>query len=503
MWLSVSGLSEEPSRESHHAVLEARARKQFTVLDLDYRPMFWAGPEAATEQVQKVLPQVTVAVGNREECEVAVGESEPERAADALLDAGVELAVVKQGPKGVLAKTRTERVESPPIPIKPLNGLGAGDSFGGSLCHGLLAGWPLAKVLQYANAAGAIVASRLECSTAMPTQDEIETLIAGGDPNERLAGYAARPLRERGPAMTAVVDPVTTGGFADSVADINEIRTRDPRRIKRLLASRRKRELLGPDGKLMIIACDHPARGALGAAGRKMAMASRTELLDRLVTALARPGVDGLLATADIAEDLLLLGALEDKVVFASTNRGGLQGSAFEMDDRNTGYDVPGVIESGFDGAKMLVRIDLDDPGTVATLEQCGRDVSALNRAELIAMVEPFMSGRKQVTRSSTTCRPDAVIKSIHIAQGLGASSAFTWLKLPVVHEMERVMDATTLPTLLLGGDPEAAPDETYAAWQAALQLPSVRGLVVGRTMLYPADDDVAKAVDTAVSLVR
>ena len=180
------------------------------------------------------------------------------------------------------------------------------------------------------------------------------------------------------------------------MAEINEIRTRDPRRIKRLLASRRKRELLGPDGKLMIIACDHPARGALGAAGRTMAMASRTELLDRLVTALARPGVDGLLATADIAEDLLLLGALEDKVVFASTNRGGLQGSAFEMDDRNTGYDVPGVIESGFDGAKMLVRIDLDDPGTVATLEQCGRDVSALNRAELIAMVEPFMSGRAE-----------------------------------------------------------------------------------------------------------
>ena len=302
--------------------------------------------------------------------------------------------------------------------------------------------------------------------------------------------------------MTAVADAVSTGGFADSVADINEIRTRDPRRIKRLLASRRKRELLGPDGKLMIIACDHPARGALGAAGRKMAMASRTELLDRLVTALARPGVDGLLATADIAEDLLLLGALEDKVVFASTNRGGLQGSSFEMDDRNTGYDVAGVIESGFDGAKMLVRIDLEDPGTVATLEQCGRDVSALNRAELIAMVEPFMSGREK-DKIVNDLSPDAVIKSIHIAQGLGASSAFTWLKLPVVHEMERVMDATTLPTLLLGGDPEAAPDETYAAWQAALQLPSVRGLVVGRTMLYPADDDVAKAVDTAVSLVR
>jgi 5-dehydro-2-deoxygluconokinase len=192
MWLSVTGLSEEPSRESHFAVLQARARKSFTVLDLDYRPMFWETPAHATEQVQKVLSQVTVAVGNREECEVAVGETEPERAADALLAAGVELAVVKQGPKGVLAKTRSgERVESPPIMIKPLNGLGAGDSFGGSLCHGLLAGWPLEKVLQNANAAGAIVASRLECSTAMPTEAEIDTLIAGGDPNSSLADALA------------------------------------------------------------------------------------------------------------------------------------------------------------------------------------------------------------------------------------------------------------------------------------------------------------------------
>src|SRR6476619_2666415 len=130
MWLSVTGLSEEPSRESHFAVLEARARKPITVLDLDYRPMFWETPAHATEQVQRALPQVTVAVGNREECEVAVGETEPEKAADALLAAGVELAVVKQGPRGVLAKTKSERVESPPILIEPVNGLGAGDSFG-------------------------------------------------------------------------------------------------------------------------------------------------------------------------------------------------------------------------------------------------------------------------------------------------------------------------------------------------------------------------------------
>ena len=161
MCMSVTGLSEEPSRHSHWAVQEARSRKPITVLDLDYRPMFWPNAAAATEQVQKVLPQVTVAVGNREECEVAVGETDPDQAADALLDAGVELAIVKQGARGVLGKSRTERVESPPIPIRPMNGLGAGDSFGGSLCHGLLAGWPLATVLQNANAAGAIVASRL------------------------------------------------------------------------------------------------------------------------------------------------------------------------------------------------------------------------------------------------------------------------------------------------------------------------------------------------------
>ncbi len=194
MWISTTGLSEEPSRQSHFELLEARARKEFTVLDLDYRPMFWETPAHATEQVQKILGQVTVAVGNREECEVAVGETDPERAADALLDAGVELAIVKQGPKGVLAKTRTERVVSPPIMITPLNGLGAGDSFGGSLCHGLLAGWPLEKILQRANAAGAIVASRLECSTAMPTAAEIDLLIEGKDPNDQLSDAQANHL---------------------------------------------------------------------------------------------------------------------------------------------------------------------------------------------------------------------------------------------------------------------------------------------------------------------
>ena len=177
-WATVTGLSEEPSRSAHHAGWEARGRRRHTVLDLDYRPMFWASPAEASEQVRAALPHVTVAVGNREECEVAVGETDPDKAADALLDAGVELAVVKQGPRGVLGKTRTERVVVLPTPVDVVNGLGAGDAFGGSLVHGLLTGLPLEQVLRNANAAGAIVAGRLECSTAMPTAEEVDAHVA-------------------------------------------------------------------------------------------------------------------------------------------------------------------------------------------------------------------------------------------------------------------------------------------------------------------------------------
>ncbi|SFK76768.1 5-dehydro-2-deoxygluconokinase [Geodermatophilus ruber] len=177
-WATVTGLSEQPSRSAHHAAWEARPRRRHTVLDLDYRSMFWTSREEASAQVHAALPHVTVAVGNREECEVAVGETDPERAADALLEAGVELAVVKQGPRGVLGKTRTERVEVPPTPVDVVNGLGAGDAFGGSLIHGLLTGLPLEQVLRNANAAGAIVASRLECATAMPTADEVDAHVA-------------------------------------------------------------------------------------------------------------------------------------------------------------------------------------------------------------------------------------------------------------------------------------------------------------------------------------
>ncbi len=176
-WSTVTGLSQDPSRTAHFAAWEARGRRDHTVLDLDYRAMFWPDAGAAHEQVDRALDHVTIAVGNTEECEVAVGERVPGRAVDALLERGLSLAVVKQGPKGVLAATPDERIEVPPFPVKVVNGLGAGDAFGGALCHGLLAGWPLQRVIGFANVAGAIVASRLECSTAMPTEQEVEDLV--------------------------------------------------------------------------------------------------------------------------------------------------------------------------------------------------------------------------------------------------------------------------------------------------------------------------------------
>jgi 5-dehydro-2-deoxygluconokinase len=178
-WATVTGLSQEPSRAAHHAALDARAKKQHTILDLDYRAMFWKTAEEATAEVAKALGKVTIAIGNKEECQVAVGESEPLRAADALLERGVEIAVVKQGPKGVLAKTKDETIEVPPHFVDVVNGLGAGDSFGGAFCFGLLQGWNMEHILRFANVAGAIVAGRLECSTAMPTQAEVEGVLKG------------------------------------------------------------------------------------------------------------------------------------------------------------------------------------------------------------------------------------------------------------------------------------------------------------------------------------
>ncbi|MCW2825275.1 MAG: iolC, partial [Aeromicrobium sp.] len=179
-WVTVTGLSQEPSREATLAALEARGKRGTTVLDLDYRPMFWESTELATTQVQAALPHVTVAVGNREECEVAVGETDPQSAAKALRAAGVELAIVKQGPAGVLGVRGDEHVVVPPVAVDVVNGLGAGDAFGGSLVHGLLNDWDLTRMLSFANAAGAYVAGQLSCADAMPTVDQVDSVLARG-----------------------------------------------------------------------------------------------------------------------------------------------------------------------------------------------------------------------------------------------------------------------------------------------------------------------------------
>lgn len=286
------------------------------------------------------------------------------------------------------------------------------------------------------------------------------------------------------------------------LAELRNIRATRPAVARELRDRRVRREVLRGDERLFILAADHPARGALSVGADPTAMADRDDLLRRLALGLSRPGVDGVLGTPDIIDDLTLLGLLDDKVVVGSMNRGGLRGATFEMDDRYTAYDVPNMVSAGVDFAKALVRIDLDDPLTVRTLEATAEAVTAAAAAGLPIMLEPFMSRRHEGSVVNDL-DADSVILSIAIAAGLGADSAYTWMKLPVVDDMERVMSATTMPTLLLGGEVGSDADATFASWERALALPGVRGLTVGRTLLYPNDGDVVASVDAAARLVH
>lgn len=283
---------------------------------------------------------------------------------------------------------------------------------------------------------------------------------------------------------------------------IKDIRAENPSAIAQALAARQRRELIRGDGRLLIIAADHPARGAIAVGNNPTAMGSRRELLERFAEALSRPGVDGVLGTPEIIDDLALMGLLDDKIVVGSMNRGGLRNSTFEFDDRFTGYSIEAIKNQGLDFAKTLLRINLKDNATVATLESNAKAVDDAVRHQIPIMLEPFMSdwvNGKVINDLST----DAVVLSVAIAQGLGSSSAYTWLKLPVVPNMEKVMEATTLPTLLLGGDVDGDQERAFESWNGAVCLPGVRGLVVGRSLLYPPNGDVAQAVDIAAKMVH
>ncbi|MGW0472929.1 Cgl0159 family (beta/alpha)8-fold protein [Streptomyces coeruleorubidus] len=288
------------------------------------------------------------------------------------------------------------------------------------------------------------------------------------------------------------------------IPDLTTVRARNPEAVAEAAARRVRRPLIGDSGRLMIVAADHPARGALGVGDRRLAMANRADLLERLCVALSRPGVDGVLATADILEDLLLLGVLENKVVMGSMNRGGLAGATFEMDDRFTGHRAEDIARLRFDAGKLLVRIDYDDPGSLTTLESTARAIDAMAARQLPLFVEPFIS-RRVGGKVRNDLSAEAVTRSIAISSGLGGTSAYTWLKLPVTDDpddMAQVLETSTLPVVLLGGEVGGDQEGAYERWRKALRLPTVQGLVVGRSLLYPAGGSVEEAVDTAVGLL-
>lgn len=289
----------------------------------------------------------------------------------------------------------------------------------------------------------------------------------------------------------------------DAFAALLEIRVRHPDRIAERLATRPRRATPAPRGTLFLIAADHPARGVLGIRADALAMADRRSLLDRLAVALADPRVDGVLGSADVLEDLVVLGLLDDRVAIGTMNRGGLAGADWELDDRFTAYDAEHLERARFEGGKMLLRLDPHDAGTVTTLAACARAVTELADRGLMAMVEPLPYTRAHGGRAVYDDAHEAIVRAVGVAAGLGATSARTWLKVPATADVEALLAATTLPTLILGGAPGPDPAATFASWERALAVPNCRGLVVGRSLLYPGDGDVAAAVATAAVLVE
>jgi hypothetical protein len=285
-------------------------------------------------------------------------------------------------------------------------------------------------------------------------------------------------------------------------ADLTNVRVSEPDAIAKAMASRRRRAELTRDGMLFIVAADHTARGMVGVSAEPRAMSNRRVLLERLLTALANPRVDGVLGSADIIEDLVLLGALDERVAVGTMNRGGLAGATWELDDRFTAYDADHLVAANLDAGKMLLRIDGSDPGTVPTLESCARAVQTLSDRRMMAMVEPIPYTKSAGGAAIGADDPLALLKAVGVCAALGGSSAYTWLKVQATADIAAVAAMTTQPLLLLGGAPGPDPEATFVAWSRGLAEPTVRGLVVGRALLYPADGDVETAVGRAAELV-
>jgi DhnA family fructose-bisphosphate aldolase class Ia len=282
-----------------------------------------------------------------------------------------------------------------------------------------------------------------------------------------------------------------------------EARIFDPQSLVDALVSRRRRTIAGSDGRLVIVAADHTARGKISLGSDPLAMADRYTLLDRLVRCLAMPQVDGVLASADVLEELAWLGALDGKLAIGTMNRGGILGATWELDDRLTAYDTDHIESMGLDGGKTLIRIDYADSSVARTLETVARLTTELADRRLMAMIEPLPYTKDGNGKAVLDTSDEALIKVVAIATGLGASSAYSWLKIPASSRMSEIAGATTLPILMLGGEPSENPDDIFALWKESMSEPNVRGVVAGRTVLYPNDADPEGAVLRAAAAVR
>lgn len=285
--------------------------------------------------------------------------------------------------------------------------------------------------------------------------------------------------------------------------DLIDARVFGPGAFADALRSRRRRPVASADGRLIIIAADHTARGKISLGTDPVAMADRYTLLDRLVRCLAIPEVDGVLASADILEELAWLGALDNKLAIGTMNRGGIIGADWELDDRLTAYDSEHVESMGLDGGKTLIRIDYSDPGVARTIETVARLTTELADRKLMAMIEPLPYLKNASGKAILNTSDEALTTVVAIASGLGSSSAYTWLKIPASGRMSEVAGATTLPILMLGGEPVGDSDETFALWELGMNEPNVRGVVAGRTLLYPNDGNPEGAVARAAAAIR